>query len=180
MIPVNETIDIIKNELHQNSSLSKLEIKEIIKLLKTILSQNYFTFNDKFYFQSKCLAMSSPLSDFLDDVYLQQKYLFSNNNIITKNIIFYTRYVDDSFIIYNGTNRQLNSLKSYLNSINSNIQFTLETENNNSINFLDITVTKNNNQFHFNRKPTTMDHVIHADSYHSHTQKMASFNSFIH
>lgn len=113
---------------------------------------------------------------------LQNKYLFSNNNIYTKNIIFYSRYVDDTFIIYNGTNRQLDKLIKYLNNISSNIQFTIVLENNNKLNILDLTLTKNNNKFQFNiyRKPTTTDIVIPADSHHPRTHKMASFNSLLH
>ena len=128
-IPVTETICLVKENLMNSHNLNSQQINEIIKLLTTVLPQNYFTYNGKFYTQNKGLAMGSPLSGFLADIYLhnyEEKYLFSNNNIFTKNIISYSRYVDDTFIIYNGTNRQLDNLKAYLNNINNNIQFALE------------------------------------------------------
>ena len=183
--PVHETLEILRDNLEQNKTLHVDEIDEIINLLRLILAQNYFTFNGKYYIQNEDLAMGSPLSGFLADVYLnhyENKYIFSDNNRYNMNIIQYARYVDDTFIIYNGTIRQLNNLKSYLNSINNNIQFTLEVEENDSINFLDITVSKNSQKFEFNiyRKPTTTDTVIHADSHHPFSQKMASFHSFVH
>ena len=182
-VPVNETLEILRNSLEQNNTFKVDEIDEIINLLRLILAQKYFIFNGKYYIQNKGLAMGSPLSGFLADLYLnryENKYIFSNDNRCNMNIIHYARYVDDTFIIYNGTIRQLNNLKSYLNSIN--IQFTLEVEENDSINFLDITMSKNKQKFEFNiyRKPTTTDIVIHADSHNPFSQKMASFHYFVH
>ena len=90
--------------------------------------------------------------------------LFSSNNKYTKNIISYSRYVDDTFIIFNGTARQLENLRSYLNEVNPDIQFTLEIKKENKLNFLDLTIHKVNNGFEFNiyRKPTTSDLMINA------------------
>ena len=62
------------------------------------------------------------------------------------------------------------------------IQFMVEIESNNEINFLDLTLIKQNNKFRYKifRKPTAADGVIHADSFHPISQKMAAFNSLIH
>ena len=81
------------------------------------------------------------------------------------------------------TSRQIENLLKYTNSINSKIKFkTLELEQNNSINFLDLTITKNNNtlEYEIYRKQTTTDTVIHVDSYYPYNQKMAALKSFIH
>ena len=95
---------------------------------------------------------------------------------------FDTRYVDDIFIIYNGTIRQIESFKNYINKLNKKIQFTSEIESDNSINFLDIKIKKNNDKLKFSvyRKPTTTDTVIHNDLHHPKNQKLAAFNSLIH
>ena len=63
-----------------------------------------------------------------------------------KRQIFYGRYVDDTFLIYKGTQRQIDNLHSYLNNINDKMRFTLENENNGKLNFLDLTVAKDNNK----------------------------------
>ena len=60
-------------------------------LLKIILKQNYFEFNEKYYLQHDGLAMGSPLSGLLADLYInyfENKYLLSelnkqHNKIIT-------------------------------------------------------------------------------------------------
>ena len=56
-----------------------------------------------------------------------------------------------------------------MNNINCNIQFTLETETDNRLNFLDLTVIRHmdNLKFKIYRKPTTTDAVsyTHLDVY---------------
>lgn len=53
----------------------------------------------------------------------------------------------------------------------------VELELDNEINLLDLTLIKYNNRFHYKiyREPATMDSVIHADSLHPFTQKIATF-----
>ena len=69
------------------------------------------------------------------------------------------RYVDDTFIIYKGTLRQIENFKNLLNNINKHIQFTHETEIDNKLNFLDLTITKCDDKLKYSiyRKPTTTD-----------------------
>ena len=118
--------------------------------------------------------MGSPLSGLLADVYLnfyENSHLLSHNKY-KNDIIFYARYVDDTFLIFNCTVRQIENLKHYMNSISKNIQFTLETEVDNKLNFLDLSVIKHINKLKFNiyRKPTVTDVTIpvsytHLDVY---------------
>ena len=79
-----------------------------------------------------------PLSGLLADIYLdfyENNYIL-NNNIFANNIIFYGRYVDDTFLIFNGTLCQISNLKNHMNTVRPthNIQFTMETETNNELN----------------------------------------------
>ena len=187
-IPLEETLTILKENLIKNiktNNLSKPYINELIQLLRTVLSQNYFTFNNEFFIQQEGLATGSPLSGLLAEIYLnhfEQNYIFSNNNKFSNSVKFYNRYVDDTFILIQGSNRQIENFKNYLNGINKNIQFTLEIEENNKINFLELTVYKAQNEFKLKifRKPTTTDITIHATSHHPISQKMAAYNSFVH
>ena len=54
-------------------------------------------------------------------------------------------YVDDIILLYNGNKRQIENFRKYINTIHHKLKFTLEIELNNSINFLDLTITKTNN-----------------------------------
>ena len=58
--------------------------------------------------------------------------------------LFWNRYVDDTFTIIHNKD-SANEFLHYLNSCHSNIKFTIELEQNNAIPFLDILVTRNQN-----------------------------------
>ena len=129
--------------------------------------------------------MGSPLSGLLSDIYInnfENKFIFTNQNKFLKNIVHYSRYVDDTFLIFNGTNRQINNFLNYINSIHKNIKFTVEFEKDNSLNFLDLKIIKENNKLNYDiyRKNITTDSTININSYHPYTQKLAAYNSLIH
>ena len=69
-----------------------------------------------------------------------------------------------------------------MKGINKNIQFTLETEVNNKLNFLDLTIIRLDEKFQYQiyRKLTTTDLTINAESHHPFSQKMAAYHSLIH
>jgi len=62
-----------------------------------VLSQNYFTLRNKIYQPEKCVSMGSPISKYSCNTW---KTCIQNNFLTQKNILFYTRYVDDILIIY--------------------------------------------------------------------------------
>lgn len=69
-----------------------------------------------------------------------------------------------------------------INHLHPKIKFTLEVEENNTINFLDIKITRNDNTLKFGifRKPSQTDHVIPEDSNHHPQHKMAAFRCYVH
>ena len=95
-IPVKDTLKILRNNLSDSCCMNTQMINELINLLEVVLKQNYFTFDGLFYFQDDGLAMGSPLSGLLADIYLNfyENTHMLNNNIYAKKIIFYARYVD--------------------------------------------------------------------------------------
>ena len=81
--------------------------------------------------------------------------------------MFYRRYVDDCFLIFQ-SKEQVIPFLDYLNSKHPNIQFMHELENNGSLSFLDINITQPNGHFSTSvfHKPTS-------------TGLFTNFNSFI-
>ena len=71
------------------------------------------------------------------------------------NPVLYRRYVDDTFLLFNDKAHS-SLLLNYANSKHPNIKFTMETESSNSLSFLDVKVSRNNNKFTTSvyRKPT--------------------------
>ena len=94
----------------------------------------------------------------------------------------YYRYADDILCIFNGNTRQLEILTNYINKIHPNLKFTTETEQEKSINYLDLTLTKISQKISFSiyRKPTCTDQVIHSTSNHPQNHKLAAFRSMVH
>ena len=69
-----------------------------------------------------------------------------------------------------------------INTIDENLQFKMSTEENNTINYLDISIHRNNNRIDLNiyRKPTGTDTTIHFTTNHPHEHKIAAFRHYIH
>ncbi|CAF5001353.1 unnamed protein product [Rotaria magnacalcarata] len=80
---------------------------------------SHFIFNEKLYCQTKGIAMGSPLGPLLADIYIN--YLESKLK----------RRLEENGVLY-------------WKSFDVDIQFTVETEKNNSISFLDILITRTN------------------------------------
>lgn len=181
-IPILELKNIINNNLETQTSPYKSD--EMRLLINTCLDQNYFRFNNKFYVQKEGLAMGSPSSPLFSEIYMkdfEEKLFTNNNNFIRNNIKFWCRYVDDIFCIWNGTFRQLDTFLIFLNSLNNKIQFTMEKEENGSINFLDLTTKIENCKLKYSiyRKPTTTDSIIPFDSYQSNEIMMSALKSYV-
>jgi hypothetical protein len=61
-----------------------------------------------------------------------------NQLLDENNIIFYTRYVDDIFIIYNTDRSTPEKIHEYLNNLHPKLEFTPTVEENKRISFLDL------------------------------------------
>lgn len=130
-VPLEETKTIVRQKLI-DSNLSHNIISEIMSLLTVCLEQNFFIFDKVTYYQPDGLAMGSPLSPLLADLFLDnfENQLILNNNIFHEHIIYYFRYVDDIIILWNDTLENLHLFLDYINSLHNKIKFKLEVENN--------------------------------------------------
>ena len=176
-IPIQETLKIIHEEitLKYNTILAD----QIISILDTTLKQNYFTYNNEHYLQKDGLPMGSPLSSIISELFLQHLEKLNISKLTNKhNIVFYGRYVDDILIIYNNVKNDDKGILSSFNKLHPNLKFTLESENNRSINYLELNIkrTKNNVIFDIHRKPTTSKISILYNSNHPSQHKLANFH----
>ena len=182
-VPVSKALQTASDLLFQNHTHPTI-INEIIEALTICSSQNYFEFNNKLYRQHSGLAMGSPLSPLLAEIFMDQfeNILFNSENPLINNIFYWYRYVDDIICCWLGTQRQLSLFLNFLNSIEPSINFTLEIENNKSLNFLDLTISINNSihEFSIYRKPSQTDTIIPFNSSHAWSHKLAFFHCMIH
>ena len=184
-VPVNLTLDIVKKFLQStlvnNEYLEVSDIDNIATLIELVTSQNFFLFNNKKYLMQDGLPMGSALSGLLADFYIDyiEQIIFSKKyQLFTKDIIYYGRYVDDILIIHNSSSANTVALLNLFNNIDK-VKFTCEKETNNTLNFLDLTITKDipNKKLSFDiyRKPTSTDIIIPKTSHCHPNQKMSAF-----
>nr|VZI28691.1 unnamed protein product [Spirometra erinaceieuropaei] len=106
----------------------------LVQLLKYCL-QTFFTFEGTVYEQIKGTPLGSPLSGFIAETVLQKLETLVFARYKPK---FWARYVDDTFVVLKRD--IVSNFHALLNSVLPDIQFTIETENNNQIAFLDVLV----------------------------------------
>jgi hypothetical protein len=117
---------------------------QTITLMHTLLSQNYFQYNHHFYKHQTGIAMGSPLSSIATECYLQYlEELLIKHWLESKHIIFHRRYVDDILIIYDQKQTTIDHINESLNRLNPHLSFTYTPEKDNSIAYLDLTISRN-------------------------------------
>ena len=94
---------------------------------------------------------------------------------------FFKRYVDDTFVIWPHGRKRLDDFFEYLNSLHPSIKFTMEIEHNDTLPFLDVLITKNNNTLSHTtyRKKTHTNRYLHATSHHAPSQIQSVASSLI-
>ena len=184
-VPVRECMDLVRQLLHLTSLPDEIT-QGIYNLLTETLNQNFFSFNDHLYQQNSGLAMGSPLSPILAEIFLKnlEENHISKHPLYMKHVLSWHRFVDDILVFFSGTMRDSDDLLKYLNSIHSHITFTVELESERSLPFLDLRIGRNElcNQLNFEiyRKPTTTGHLIPYDSTHPFQHKIAAFHNLFH
>jgi hypothetical protein len=178
-IPICETIHFTKAQLLKYNKKTSCQI---IDLLDIILNQNYLSFQEQIYKPNKGVAMGSPISGTITEVFLQTlekhviKQLMDN-----RTFTFYTRHVDDIFLIFDTTKKNPDDFLQHINNIHNNIQLNPTHESDNKNNFLDLTITRETNHHSINiyRKPTTTDTTIHFLSNHPPERKLSAYRFYI-
>lgn len=143
----NVTLDLIepaiKNRWIDISKNTNLDFDTFLNVIKFVINELYFRFNEKFYKQISGLPMGLPLSAPLANLVMEEL----ENLIIPKlpfNIPFYKRYVDD--IITAIPKNQIQQTLKIFNTYHPRLQFTIEIETKSCISFLDILLIRSNNQ----------------------------------
>ncbi|XP_071476521.1 uncharacterized protein [Diadema antillarum] len=183
-VPVNEACDIIKQRLTDDPSLSsrtQLTPQQIHDLLLTCLNSTSFRWRDTHYKQQQGAAMGSPLSPIIANIYMEH---FESHALATAQHkpSLWLRYVDDIFTIWPHQADQLDDFLSHLNEQHSNISFTVETEHNHSLPFLDVLVTKTNAgtfSHQVYRKPTHTHRYLHYRSFHHPAVRQSVPNALV-
>lgn len=140
-VPLDETLDIIL-ENYEPSDFYDISKELIRRLFKFATSESCFLFNSKLYNQVDGVTMGSSLGPIFANAFLCNKEVkWLRDCPIDFRPIYYRRYVDDTFLIFKSEEDNRRFFQ-YFNSRHKNIRFTCEKENNGSLSFLDILITK--------------------------------------
>jgi len=69
-LPIQNIINITKFLLNKNNNETMI-VQQTLDLIRVILNQNYFQYNDRYFKPTKGIAMGSPPSGTLAEIYLQ-------------------------------------------------------------------------------------------------------------
>jgi len=122
--------------------------------------------------------MGPPISSKITEIFLQHiENTYWKQLLDTKDIILYTRYLDDILIIYDTKCINSNTIHEYINQIHPNFQLNPKHENKICISFLDLLIIRNpaNLEIDIYRKPTKTDTTINFLSNHPTEHKIAAY-----
>ena len=144
-IPVNFTINLILEAIFVNDvkkfyGLNKQQLK---KLLKWTCSGTVFQFNEELFEQTDGVAMGSPIAPLMADICMN--WLVEKCTSFKSKPVVFLRYVDDIFCIFDNKNT-LNHFYNDINAVHPNLKFSVELEQNKQLAFLDVLLTRHNNE----------------------------------
>ncbi|CAF1601783.1 unnamed protein product, partial [Didymodactylos carnosus] len=195
-VPLDRTIEIILEQMYGKPHTCTFSNKkkddwcdncknryELKSLLEIATKDSHFIFNDKIYCQLQGIAMGSPLGPLFADVYINYLETKLKRRLVTNGVLYWKRFVDDSFVIVK-KDADINKLLKILNSFDPAVQFTVEIENNGTIPFLDILISRNNNSTGSRtftttiyRKPTFTGLLLKWTSYVPMSYKISAISS---
>ena len=170
-IPVDEALRIVR----------EVTDEETEKLVRICLKSTFFTFKGVVYEQVEGVAMGSPLSPIVANLYMEafEKSAIDAFPLKPK---WWKRFVDDTNINWPHGRESLIEFLGHLNSRSDHIKFTMEVEEDNHIPFLDVLITKRNDGtlgHQVYRKKTHTDRYLHVDSHHLPSQKIGVINTLV-
>ena len=182
-IPLDETIDIICNTVFQNTDRFHNFPKTEFRALLNLAAKNpLFIFNKINYTQTEGCSMGSPVGGIFANFFLahHEKKWLEQCPTHFKPVSYY-RYVDDTLTIFNSPDHA-NKFLDYLNQQHANITFTLETESNGALPFLDCLISKQNNRLSTSiyRKQTFTGLGTSFYSNISHKFKINAIKTLVH
>ena len=155
-LPIDGITGTTKFWLNRNSNNTEQMKQQTLNVITTLIEQNYFQYNDKLYQPTKGIAMGSPLSSTMAEIYIQYfENLHIKHWLESTEIIFYKRYVDDIFIIYDTSKTNEPDICKEINNIDPHLQFKLTTEINNTITYMDLAISRGDDDLELSiyRKP---------------------------
>jgi hypothetical protein len=171
-VPLEDTLRLLAEKFDEYT----------VQLFHHVLTTTYFQYHGEFYEQSDGVAMGSPLSPAIANLFMEDFEERALSSAPLKPTLF-LRYVDDTFVVWPHGRSSLDHFLDHMNHQHSSIKFTMEVEENNRLPFLDVSVYRRTDGtlgHKVYRKPTHTDLYLNGRSHHHPSQRMAVMTSLIH
>ena len=157
---------------------STITVDEVIELLSLCLRELGFKFRDQFYEMSSRLAMGSPVSPIVANIFMSRLEEDAMSTMSAKPKLWHL-YVDNVLAIVKRAT--IDSTLQHLNSQHPDITFTMEIESNGRLPYLDATIRRNGNRVttSVHRKPTDTGRYLSFDSHHPVSAKRSTVNALL-
>jgi hypothetical protein len=141
--------------------------QKIMELVNLCLDSTYFQFGVHFYEQTSGLAMDSPLSPILADLFMEKIEEIIKKEDKENHIKFWKRYLNDVFAIIKKEGNP-EEILFHANNISRTVKFTLEKEKDGFLPFLDVKITQQGERLITSvyRKKTDSGRYLHYESNH--------------
>ncbi|XP_077137152.1 uncharacterized protein LOC143796543 [Ranitomeya variabilis] len=143
----------------------------LITLLHFSLTHNYFIFKETIYLQNQGTAMGAAFAPSYANLFLgswERSIFFTRPIAFIEKILFWTRFIDDIFLLWQGTEQDLLAFLDILNDNKINVKLTCKYSQTN-VEFLDVVVSKGTNdriETTVHRKEMAVNTLLHASSSH--------------
>lgn len=177
-IPKDLIMDSIKSRWQKITAHCKIPWEEMKIAINLLIESTMFQFDNKFYQQIEGTPMGSPVSPVFAEFVMRDLEASCLSQLDFSPIV-YCRYVDDIFCIL--PSNQVEVIINNFNNYHTSLKFTHEMENNRSISFLDVEITRLESELLTNwyRKPTYSGRVLHFYSYNPIVQKEAIISNMV-
>jgi hypothetical protein len=142
-IPNSLAKNILIKKWDQLKKYTDIPKSEFLEATELTLNTTYFLYKEKIYKQINSCAMGASISSVIAQLVLEdlEETIIPQLNF---NLPFFYRYVDDCILAI--PRDKADYILKKFNSYHPKLQFTIEIEENNQINFLDVTLHNNNNK----------------------------------
>ncbi|CAF3033919.1 unnamed protein product [Rotaria sp. Silwood2] len=181
-VPVEEAIEITLDYMYKPTKLIDIPFnrEQLKTLLNLAIRDAPFRFQNRIYKQIDGVAMGNPLAPIIADLWMQ-KMEQKLNRFSTNKPMIWLRYVDDVFCLFTISKTKILEFHTRINKWHNNLHFTLKFEENNSIEFLDVLVTREQNRLitSLYRKPTHTGLYMLWDSCQSRRYKLGLIRTLV-
>ncbi|XP_041417033.1 uncharacterized protein LOC121393210 [Xenopus laevis] len=171
-IPHEEGIQTCRERLEQDNLEPRL-IEFLVTLLQIVLTRNYFRYGSLFYEQIQGTAMGANMAPSYANIFMTafEKQYVDIQHTFFDYIHWWCRYIDDCFMIWTGSEKQLIDFVEYLNTCHTTIKFTC-TSSLDTVEFLDVRIYKGEGRVETDlyQKPMATNSYLHAASFHPRSQ----------